>query len=300
MSDKLHNVEADANNYIHPAKHSADMITINDIGNNFSSGNVEDVLEEVGTSLSAIANVIIADGTGTAITLNMPSVAEYTTNMKLTFIVKENNNGNATTININDLGAKDLYKPNTTDAPSLKSGKAYEVWYDGTIFFLKASASGDASPSDVLAGKTFSNDDGEQVGTKDLSNLVASNVKDGVNISGVVGTLPDGTGKMKYAHGVVTYRIVGTYNFSFTINTDIDFSPSQVFVEVPHIRDDNDYYLRGYASLTRGCIGSHPFHTSQVNITYNDSQKTITVNGSVNGGASYYDDTRDFNWYCYE
>lgn len=140
--------------------------------------------------MSAIANVIIADGTGTAITLNMPTMTDYTANMKLTFIAKFNNNTSATTININGLGAKNLYKPNTTKAPNLKVGKPYTVYYNGINFFLQASAEGNALAEHVLAGKTFSNDDDTGlVGTINLSKLIPSNIKKGININGVVGKL---------------------------------------------------------------------------------------------------------------
>ncbi|MCT4597477.1 MAG: hypothetical protein N4A50_06315 [Vallitalea sp.] len=224
MSDKLDNVEDDANNYTHPADHSADMITVSDVGNNFSSGNVEDVLGEVGASLSAIANVIVADGTDTAITLNIPNVTDYRTNMKLTFIAKANNNGNATTININNKDAKNLYKPNTTTAPNLKTGKPYTVYYDGTNFFLQASAEGNALAEHVLAGKTFSNDDDTGiVGTMDLSNLKADNIKSGVNINGVLGNVIPyelNPGNINLAY----YRPTVQLNF-YTGNTWIDWGP---------------------------------------------------------------------------
>ena len=155
-----------------------------------------------------------ATGTGTAITLQLPTLVNL---YSITFIANANNNGSATTIN-----GIPLYKPNTTSAPTLTAGKAYTVWYNqsGNCFFLKASAEGNAVASDVLASKTFSNDndtglvgtmpnrgaitntittqggqytipDGYHSGsgkvTASFSNLSAENVKNGVNIGGVVG-----------------------------------------------------------------------------------------------------------------
>jgi len=81
-------------------------------------------------------DVIIASGTSTSITLAITGVTEYLANSKYTFIASASNSGGATTININGLGAKNLYKPNTTDAPNITSGKAFTVWYNGTSFFL--------------------------------------------------------------------------------------------------------------------------------------------------------------------
>jgi len=95
----------------------------------------------------------LATGTGTAITLTLPTLVNLYTK---TFIASANNSGSATTIN-----GKPLYKPNTVIAPNLTIGKAYTVWYNlaSDCFFLKASAEGNALIADVLAGKTFSNDD---------------------------------------------------------------------------------------------------------------------------------------------
>ncbi|MCU6396714.1 hypothetical protein KW820_22555, partial [Enterobacter quasiroggenkampii] len=93
-----------------------------------------------------------AGGTATEITVTAPSLVD---GYSKTFIVSENNNGSATTIN-----GKPLYKPNTTTSPNLIAGKAVTVWYSSTnkCFFIKASAEGNADVANVLAGKTFSND----------------------------------------------------------------------------------------------------------------------------------------------
>jgi hypothetical protein len=100
----------------------------------------------------AVANKFqTAGGTATAITLTEMVLEQG--NSK-TFIVSSDNNSAATTIN-----GKPLYKPGTTTATKLIAGKAVTVWYNGTNFFIKASAEGDSVVGNVLAGKTFSNDD---------------------------------------------------------------------------------------------------------------------------------------------
>lgn len=93
-----------------------------------------------------------AGGTDTEITLTIETL---TAGYSKTFIASANNNGAETTIN-----GKPLYKPNTTEAPTLIVGKAYTVWYDQSsdCFFIKASAEGTATVNKVLAGETFSND----------------------------------------------------------------------------------------------------------------------------------------------
>jgi hypothetical protein len=94
-----------------------------------------------------------AGGTGTVITLTFGTL---TNGYNRTFIASASNGGVATTIN-----GKPLYKPNTVLAPNLILGKAYTVWYNlsGDNFFIKASTEGTAVIANVLAGKTFSNDD---------------------------------------------------------------------------------------------------------------------------------------------
>lgn len=157
-----------------------------------------------------------AGGTANAITL---TTATLTNGYAKTFIVSANNNGTATTIN-----GKQLYKPNTTTAPTLIAGKAYTVWYNQSsdCFFIKASADGNATTSQVLAGATFSNDidtgltgeipsksaqtytptrtnqtiaSGQYLsGTQTIkgdANLKPENIKSGINIFGVTGNSGD-------------------------------------------------------------------------------------------------------------
>ncbi len=113
----------------------------------------------VDTVLGNTAKLEKAGGTSTAITLTGIALGEGCIK---NFIVKANNNAVATTIN-----GKSLYKPNTTTAPKLKANTAVVVWYDaaGDCFFIKASAieGGTVMASDVLAPKTFENEDGDEI-----------------------------------------------------------------------------------------------------------------------------------------
>ncbi len=102
-----------------------------------------------------------ASGTATSIQLSVPNMTSYTNLRKITFVATISNEGASTTININGMGPKSLYKPNTTIAPKLTAGKAYEVWYNqaSNCFFVKASAEGTAQAQHVLAPYTISNDE---------------------------------------------------------------------------------------------------------------------------------------------
>ena len=169
-------------------------------------------MDVIDTALGNTAVYETAGGTATAITLTGITLLG---GHSKTFVVSANNNGAATTIN-----GKPLYKPGGTSAPKLIAGKAVSVWYDtgsGGRFFIKASAEGDAVAANVLAGKTFSNDDdtglagampdrgavtitpgtadqvipggfhsgsGKVVGDQDL---ISANIRAGANIFGVAG-----------------------------------------------------------------------------------------------------------------
>jgi len=111
------------------------------------------IVDPANTAISGLQIAQTAGGTATAITL---TGIELTNGYQKTFVINANNNGTATTVN-----GKPLYKPGGTVAPNLVSGKAASIWYSlaGDCFFYKASAEGTATAGDVLAGKTFSNDD---------------------------------------------------------------------------------------------------------------------------------------------
>lgn len=125
-----------------------------------------------------VLQVPYAEATGSAntyaVTLN-PIPSAYVDGMAIAVKINVNNTG-ASTININGLGAKTIKKPNGNDvsAGNLKAGSIYSMRYNGTNFILQGSdAAGDATPGDVLSGKTFSNDGGEQTGTLELTGNAA-------------------------------------------------------------------------------------------------------------------------------
>ena len=142
---------------------SVDGILSTDL--NRIEGNIE--------NLATLRTYPTATGTGTAIAVTT-GYFELIAGRSFTFIASANNSGAATTINADGTGAKNLYKPNTTAAPTIISGKAYTVWYNGTSFFVKASAEGDAVAGDVVKNKTLSNDaDTGITGTLELTGSAA-------------------------------------------------------------------------------------------------------------------------------
>ncbi|HID0814608.1 TPA: hypothetical protein ACXNW8_000190 [Clostridium botulinum] len=185
-----------------------------------SSQELNEFKDDTASQLADITTYQTAGGTATSINLNLPTLVNgYAT----TFIVSSNNNKNATTIN-----GKKLYKPNTTTTPNLTAGKAVSVWYNATkdCFFIKASAEGNAIAENVLAGKTFSNDDDTGIaGT--MPNRGTFNL-------GFGATVPAGY----YSGGIVPNgKRWACGELSVTINTDrimsvtgLSFTPSKVIV----------------------------------------------------------------------
>lgn len=163
----------------------------------------------------------VASGSANAYTVTLnPAPTSYIEGMAIAVKINTDNTG-ASTINVNGLGAIPIKKPNGNDVSTgnLKAGSIYTLRYNGTNFILQGEGgSGNAQPSDVLSGKTFTNDSGEQTGTMPNrgaynitpgtsnvtipagyhngsgvvygdSDLISANIKQGVNIFGVSGTL---------------------------------------------------------------------------------------------------------------
>ena len=110
-----------------------------------------------------------ATGSANAYTITLqPAPASYKEGMAVAVKIHATNTG-ASTININGLGAKGIRKANgnNVSAGNLMAGSIYSMRYNGANFILQGSdSSGNAIPGDVLAGKTFSNDeDTDLIGT---------------------------------------------------------------------------------------------------------------------------------------
>lgn len=91
-------------------------------------------------------------GNGNAITINIST--PIIDGLPINFICKFDNNGNTTTLN-----GIPIKRPITLTTPILVVGQLVSVVYNNanSCFFYKASAEGNADPSKVLAGRTFSN-----------------------------------------------------------------------------------------------------------------------------------------------
>ncbi|MED1858404.1 hypothetical protein P4V75_16455, partial [Brevibacillus reuszeri] len=111
----------------------------------------------------------VTAGTVNAYTVTFnPAPTAYTDGMAIALKIHANASAGSATINVNGLGAKSLKKANGLDATNLKKDGIYTFRYNTTTgnFILQGEGgAGNANPSDVLVGKTFSNDSGDQTGT---------------------------------------------------------------------------------------------------------------------------------------
>jgi len=234
-----------------------------------------------------------APGYGTAtgtnaksITLN-PAPGSYYDGLCFAFKNATQNTG-AVTINVNGLGTKAIKKPNGKDLVpgNLKAGSVYTVRYNGTNFILQGSdAAGTATPGDVTAGKTFSNDDDtDLVGTLpilgnrsttliingpgtpqvvipsgriDQSTIVAkidpskaSIIKLGETLGGVTGTLKEA---LYYTNGFGQ----GYGHNSIDVSFDCPFVPTILVAEVslsirPNSTSEYAQYYRQFRCIDTG------------------------------------------------
>ena len=125
---KLAGIAAGANNYTHPATHSADIVvdgTTNKAYTATEKTKLAGIAANVSVDLAAhtsdkIAHIprVAASGTANTYAATIDGVTEYTDDLMFWVTIPANNTG-AATINVNGLGAKEIYTPG---ASSLASG----------------------------------------------------------------------------------------------------------------------------------------------------------------------------------
>lgn len=142
--EKADAAKAAANTYTDQAlaSHSANYVKHPGVGTTTNSGNAYAV------SLDP-APAAYTNGMGVVITVNADSTA-------------------AATLNVNGLGVRSIKKANGNAVINLKKDGVYTLRYNSVTeaFILQGEGgAGNAQPGEVLSGKTFSNDTGDQTGT---------------------------------------------------------------------------------------------------------------------------------------
>lgn len=197
---------------------------------------LDEAIKELNKGWAEISRkVYYPDETSTATVINitvsgLASLTAYPPSLRLTIVPTESSPaGTGKTININGWGAKPYYKPNTTTAPKTTAGKAMDIWLsdDGANFFFKASAEGNAMPSQVLES-TFSNDD-------DI---------------GIPGTMPN-NGALTITPGATAKTIpLGYHNGSGKVEGDADLIPANI------IKGKNIFGVVGTADIVPNLAAS--------------------------------------------
>ncbi|MED1861598.1 hypothetical protein P4V75_32785, partial [Brevibacillus reuszeri] len=104
-------------------------------------------------------------------TISFPVTLSYVDGMQIVLRLHADSNGTST-INVNNLGEKSLKKANGQFALNLKANGIYTFRYNATTgnFILQGEGgAGNATPGDILSGKTASTDEGDIVGTLTLT-----------------------------------------------------------------------------------------------------------------------------------
>lgn len=248
-----------------------------------------------------------------------------------------NANTGVSTLNINGLGAKSIRKGNgsTLSSGNIKAGQICNLVYTGSVFQLLGEGGeyGTATANDVLQGKTIGTEEGIIGGnivdrgtvnqtittqggsytiasgnhsgsgkvTASFSDLSAGNVKKGVNVGGVVGTLEP-------APVVDETKMVVFYPTNITSNEkiSINFSSSGGSITFSSLYGASSASTANYGTWTITCaqpikvmtIGGY-YHEgtllsfsgetegTSVNI-YNPSRSAVTLKYSKNLSGYYY------------
>jgi hypothetical protein len=173
----------------------------------------------------------VASGTNTyTATITNITVLTEGLSVKIKFT---NANTGASTLNLNSLGVKTIQKGNgnALSSGNIKAGQICHLVYTGSVFQLLGEGGeyGTVTASDVRSTKTVGTENGVVQGTLDLTNLIASNIINGITIGGVTGNVTiQSLGGKRWVSGEFTlnfgvgyqwaeYTATGLYSFEPTM-----------------------------------------------------------------------------------
>lgn len=205
-----------------------------------------------------------AGGTANALTLTLaPAPAGYTTGMMVAFKASASNTG-APTLNVNGLGAKNIYKITGGSVSALASGDivsggAYQALYDGTQFIL---LNGNLSSQTTLTAGSF------LIGAWPLDTVYTNN---------------DVNRTTYYKHGQRFYiPYDGTVSTSFEMNVSLDGATAYARI-----------YKNGSAAGTErtNSTNSYVTYTENLSVAAGDYLELYLKTSS---GTGRYTQTRNF------
>lgn len=236
------------------------------------------------------------DGSANKLTLTLAVASTaYKDNMGV-LITPQTNTTSAATLNVNGLGDKSILKANGGAVTNLKTGVIYTLRYSsnkGAFILQGEGGSGNAQPSDVLTGKTFTNDNGEFVGTAKKSGLRIKNYQQGICVieaSNLVTPIPiapviSGNTIVKVSYspnsptaisGHVMGWLVGSNAVHFGRGGSYNSSDS-VIIHWEVIEFDSDVkVIQGFTTISSG--SNYTVSTSTFN--YQNSQLFFSYNGN--------------------
>lgn len=170
-----------------PASHTHTKADISDFAHNHSINEITNLFN------TFYAGATTNSGNNYSVTVS--GITSYQEGLCIAVKINADSTG-AATININGLGAMPIKKANGTDVTNLKANGIYTMRYNGTNFILQGEgASGNATASDLLSGKTATTDAGE------ITGIMLNNGGIIITPSDLEQTIPqgyhDGTGKVK-------------------------------------------------------------------------------------------------------
>lgn len=310
----------------------AQLKNVNDKADNaqntasYAATTAEDVQDTLNTHLSDYVRQPgygVTAGSANTYTLTLsPAPAAYTDGMGIVVKINAANTG-AATINVNGLGAKAIVdgKGNALTSGKLRLSGTYSLKYNTTSgnFILQGSdSSGNATPADLLAGKTASTDTGDIIGTMvnrgavtiNPSNTdqaiavgyhngsgkvsavtgtaIAADVANGKTFSSAAGInlVGTNTGK-KWQFGTIVAAVSQPFVLS-----GLSFKPSKVFLEYRELYQPGIGIISSTADLSGNAtyyIAANGSASGQTNIMTNDGFN-MPSNGffNLNTGNWYY------------
>lgn len=303
----------------------------------YAKTSADQVIMDGGQTVEAQINNLGAYAVASGTNTYTATITGYTLVTGQTVRIKFTNaNTSASTLNINGLGAKSIVKGNGSALSSgnIKAGQICNLVYGGSNFQLLGEGGeyGTAVASDVLASKTIGTDAGlvtgtmpsngsqtatitTQGGTKvvpagnttggtitaSFANLSAGNVKSGVNIGGVVGTVAEAEvflldSLITYDHdqintmvnesfingGTTNHVLFHVYKASSTPTASFSISGTEEFSW--HMA--SSYSTPGTNTNGIGKTLSIPnISNNKGALIYNPKRGTITFNGAVSSSG---------------